>query len=72
MAPKATPQKDKYTRNQSIRRLAAGEDPEQFKAHANYHVRRYAWVKMGRPLPESEADRDRFLATLKLTADKLS
>jgi hypothetical protein len=36
--------------------------------HANYHVRRKAWVKLGRQLPESEADRKALYARLKMKA----
>lgn len=36
--------------------------------HANYHVRRKAWVKLGSQLPESEADRTALYTRLKMKA----
>ena len=56
-----------YTRAQSERQLANGADPENFTKHANYHVRRKAWVLMGSPLPESLEDQNKFLVTLQGT-----
>lgn len=39
----------KYTRAQAERALSAGVDPSQFADHANIHVLKKSWVKMGRP-----------------------
>lgn len=44
--------------------LTHGADPTQFTKHANYHVRRKAWVLMGKPLPEGLEEQNKFLATL--------
>ena len=55
------------TRNHAHQALAAGADPQLFVKHGNFHVRRYAWQKMGRPLPESVDEQNAFLATLQGT-----
>ena len=39
----------KYTRAQAEKALSAGVDPSQFADHANIHVLKKSWVKMGRP-----------------------
>jgi hypothetical protein len=39
----------KYTRAQAERALSAGVDPSLFVDHANIHVLKKSWVKMGRP-----------------------
>lgn len=39
----------KYTRAQAEKMLSAGADPSQFAEHANIHVLKKSWVKMGRP-----------------------
>lgn len=57
----------KLTRVQAEKALSAGVDPQKFTAHPNYHVRRRAWQLMGRPLPESVDDQNKFLATLQGT-----
>jgi len=56
----------KYTRMQAIKALAAGVDPQKFTDHKNYHVRAYAWRKMGCPLPEDAGERAKFLASIKV------
>jgi hypothetical protein len=55
------------TRAHAEKLLSGGADPEQFVKHANCHVRRKAWEKMGRPLPTSQDDQNKFLATLQGT-----
>lgn len=55
------------TRARAEYELSHGADPESFTKHANYHVRRKAWEKMGRPLPESTDEQNKFLATLQGT-----
>lgn len=47
--------------------LSGGADPSTFVKHANCHVRRKAWEKMGRPLPENKDEQNKFLATLQGT-----
>jgi hypothetical protein len=39
----------KYTRAQAEKALSAGVDPSQFANHANIHVLKKSWVKMGQP-----------------------
>ena len=39
----------KYTRAQAEKALSAGADPSLFADHANIHVLKKSWVKMGRP-----------------------
>lgn len=61
------PQKSReksITRARAEKLLSAGSDPASFTKHGNYHVRRKAWVKMGRPLPEDRDEQNKFLATL--------
>ncbi len=55
------------TRSRAEKLLSGGADPEQFVKHANCHVRRKAWEKMGRPLPENKDEQNKFLATLQGT-----
>lgn len=67
-----------YSRAKSERMLSAGADPTatfrddkgnmrgRYTDHPNYHVRRKAWMKMGQPLPEDQAERAKFLAGLKI------
>lgn len=55
------------TRARAEYELSHGADPENFTKHANCHVRRKAWQKMGRPLPEGVEDQNKFLATLQGT-----
>jgi len=55
------------TRAHAEKRLTAGADPNTFVKHPNPHVRRKAWVKMGRPLPEDMDEQNIFLATLQGT-----
>lgn len=57
----------KYTRAQAEKALSHGADPEQFTKHPNYHVRRKAWTKQGKPLPGSADEQNKFLATLQGT-----
>lgn len=52
------------TRARAEKLLSGGADPAQFTKHGNYHVRRKAWEKMGRPLPENTEEANKFLATL--------
>ena len=39
----------KYTRAQAEKALSSGADPSQFADHANLHVLKKSWVKMGQP-----------------------
>ena len=39
----------KYTRAQAERALSAGADPSLFADHANIHVLKKSWMKMGCP-----------------------
>jgi hypothetical protein len=39
----------KYTRAQAEKMLCAGADPSQFADHANIHVLKKSWMKMGQP-----------------------
>lgn len=55
------------TRARAEELLSGGADPEQFVKHSNCHVRRKAWQKMGRPLPEGLDEQNKFLATLQGT-----
>jgi hypothetical protein len=55
-----------YTRMQAERLLSKGADPEPFATHPNYHVKRKAWTKMGKPLPSDPAERTKFLASIKV------
>lgn len=53
------------TRAKAEKALSAGADPQQYADHPNYHVRRKAWVKMGRPLmSEDTKGQNQFLTTL--------
>lgn len=42
----------KLTRARAEKLLSVGADPTAFLKHANYHVRRKAWVKLGRQIPD--------------------
>lgn len=44
------------TRAQAERAITQGADPTLFAKHSNYHVRRKAWEKAGRPLSGSWAN----------------
>lgn len=55
------------TRAHAEKALSHGADPTQFVKHANAHVRRKAWVLMGKPLPEDLTEQNKFLATLQGT-----
>jgi hypothetical protein len=67
-----------WTRNKSIAALVAGADPTtmfrndkgnelgRFTDHPSSHVKRAAWKKMGKPLPEDKDEATKFLATLHL------
>lgn len=55
------------TRAQAEKALSTGATPEEFVKHANYHVRRKAWVLMGKILPENKDEANKFLATLQGT-----
>lgn len=54
-----------YTRAQAERALSADADPEQFANHANIHVLKKSWVKMGRPENHSYVDRVKAKAAVK-------
>lgn len=58
-----------FTRAKAEQALRNGAEPseERFTAHANYHIRRLSWQKMGRPLPEEMSAQNKFLATLQGT-----
>lgn len=66
MAPPAKPTAPIITRAKALKRLAAGADPADklFTDHQNYHVRRYAWEKQGRPLPDDQTARDKLFENL--------
>jgi hypothetical protein len=53
-----------YTRAQAEKALSNGAEPEQFVKHPNYHVRRKAWVLMGRILPDNHEEAAKFLESL--------
>jgi hypothetical protein len=54
-----------YSRSQAERLLSSrAVEPEKFASHSNYHVRRKAWVLMGKPLSENVEQQNKFLATL--------
>jgi hypothetical protein len=71
MAKDKKPLKEKkekvFTRAHAEKALSHGADPEKFTKHVNCHVRRKAWEKMGRPLPESRDGQNKFLVTLQGT-----
>lgn len=52
------------TRARAQRELSHGADPAKYTKHSNYHIRRYCWRLMGRPLPENMEEQNKFLATL--------
>lgn len=39
---------------------------KRFVSHANYHVRRKAWVLAGGPMPDGKEDQDKLLKSLHL------
>lgn len=64
--PQKIKEEKKYTRAQAEKALSAGANPEQFVKHPNYHVRRKAWTKMGKPLPTNADERAKFLESIKV------
>ena len=56
MKPVKVKSEKKYTRAQAEKALSAGADPAQFADHANIHVLKKSWVKMGRPENHSYVD----------------
>lgn len=57
------------TRARAERAISGGADPTPFLGHGNYHVRRKAWVKLGRPMPIDKAERAALATSLKVTLD---
>jgi hypothetical protein len=55
----------KYTRAQAEKALSAGVDPSQFANHANIHVLKKSWVRMGRPEHHAYVDRVKAKAAAK-------
>lgn len=55
----------KYTRAQAERALSAGADPSLFADHANIHVLKKSWMKMGCPENHSYVSRTKAKATEK-------
>ena len=54
-----------YTRAQA-ERIISNSVPDvakNFLAHPNYHCRLKAWSRMGKPIPESQAEQDTLLWT---------
>jgi hypothetical protein len=47
----------KHTRAQAEKALSAGADPSLFANHANIHVLKKSWVRMGRPEHHAYVDR---------------
>jgi len=47
----------KYTRAQAEKMLSSGADPSQFKDHANIHVLKKSWMRMGQPENHNYVDR---------------
>lgn len=62
------------TRAKAERALAKGADPnaERFLKHQNYHVRAKAWRKMGMPLPEDAAEREKFLQSIHVKLEQVA
>lgn len=56
---KVKSEKKQYTRAQAEKALSAGVDPSKFADHANIHVLKKSWVKMGQPEKHSYVDRIR-------------
>jgi hypothetical protein len=54
-----------YTRAQAEKMLSHGADPNQFIKHANYHVRRLAFKKLGQPQMGSAEEHAKFLKGIK-------
>jgi len=50
-------EKKKHTRAQAEKLLSAGVDPSQFADHANIHVLKKSWVRMGQPESHSYVNR---------------
>lgn len=48
----------KLTRKNAERAITLGnnETVEALRKHQNYHVRKKAWVKLGKPMPEKDED----------------
>ena len=59
----------KFTRAKAERELSKeGVNPNdpRFLEHPNYHVRARAWVLMGRPLPDNQAELEKVLKDLRV------
>jgi hypothetical protein len=65
-APNKGPQTPTITRAEAEALITSGADPQQFTTHQNYHVRRKAWEKLGRPLPEDAGERAMILEDLRV------
>ena len=55
----------KHTRAQAEKMLSSGADPSQFADHANIHVLKKSWVKMGRPESHNYLNRAKAQAAAK-------
>lgn len=56
--------KNFISRRTAEKAIAAGKDPEQFMSHPNYHCKRKAWVKMGKPIMGSADEHAKFLESI--------